>query len=250
MISNRLFFLSASALLLLSACPRPAPLIDEPTKWKFSPDDTYKDTSPSPSPSLETAQEQKITSSTLAPFRWVTLDNGDIISDSFKLNFGPGSKGFEFAPGSKGFDFGPGSKGFNALNLRFDIRYPETLTNPSLPPFKVQQSALEAFGGPKIQELVIEFIRDNELYATATTIPLRPVIQVPASFTPGKYQLSVMLKTATHTQQLSWQQITVSSTAQTVLRVDIFGNTQTRPEDLDVGVLTKIEPFPIASIAP
>lgn len=255
MISKRSFFLSLSSLLLLSACPGSLPTIDgKPNEWNSEQklEDPYENLpKPESSPSPATASTQATqTRPVLAPFRWFTLENGDIISDSFKLNFGPGSKGFEFAPGSKGFDFGPGSKGFNALNLRFDIRYPETLTNPNLPPFKVQQSALEAFGGPKIQELVIEFIRDNTVYATATTIPLRPIIQVPASFAPGEYQLSVLLKTPTHTQQLSWQEITVSSTAQTVLRVDVYGDTQTRPEDLDVGVLTKIEPFPIASIAP
>lgn len=245
MTINRSLLLSASALLLLSACPA-----TPPTPFPTPIPTPFDIASPLPEESVTPATSRPSATSTLAPFRWVTLENGDIVSDSFKLNFGPGSKGFEFAPGSKGFEFGPGSKGFNALNLRFDIRYPEILTNSSLTPFKIQQSALEAFGGPKIQELVIEFIRDNQIYATATTIPLRPTIQVPASFAPGDYQLSVLLKTATHTQQLSWQQITITSTAQTVLRVDVFGNPTTRPEDLDVGVLTKIEPFPIASITP
>lgn len=241
---NRSLLLAASALLLLSACPATPPTINPTITPSPSP---FGAASPLPAESATPATYSQPISTSLAPFRWFTLENGDIISDSFKLNFGPGSKGFEFAPGSKGFEFGPGSKGFNALNLRFDIRYPEILTNPSLPPFKVQQSALEAFGGPKVQELIIEFARDNQLYATATALPLRPLIEVPASFAPGEYQLSVLLKTATHTQQLSWQKVTVSSTAQTVLRIDVFGDTDTRPEDLDVGVLTKIEPFPIES---
>lgn len=250
MIINRSLFLSTSALLLLSACPNTPPTINgKPSEWTPTPTPYSATPYPESSPTPEIPSPQSI-SPTLSPFQWFTLENGDIISDSFKLNFGPGSKGFEFAPGSKGFEFGPGSKGFNTLNLRFDIRYPERLINPSLMPFKVQQNTTGAFGGPKVQELVIEFIRDNQVYATATTIPLRPIIQVPASFAPGEYQLSVLLKTATQTQQLSWQKITVSSTVQTVLRVDVFGDTETRPEDLDVGVLTKIEPFPIEPISP
>lgn len=247
MSNNHSLFLCSIALLFLSACPSPLPTLDGKPEELYP---SLRNTPPpkeSPSPEAVPAPSNP---PALAPFRWVTLENGDILSDSFKLNFGPGSKGFEFAPGSKGFDFGPGSKGFNALNLSFDIRYPDLLTNPALPPFTIQQSAVEAFGGPKIKELVVEFIRDNQVYATATTIPLRPIIQVPASFAPGEYQLSVLLKTETRTQQLSWQKVTITSTAQTVLRIHVFGDMQTRPEDLDVGVLTKLEPFPISPIEP
>lgn len=237
---NRYLLLASLALSLLTACPATTPLppIDVvPTPTVVPTPEVTPTPTPTPLAAIQTR-------AALEPLRWVQLENGDIVSDSFKINFGPGSKGFEFGPGSKGFEFGPGSKGFNALNLRFDIRYPEALTDPSLAPFRVQQSAVQAFGGPKIEEVVIEFIRDNQLYATATALPRRPVIEVPASFAPGDYQLSVLLKTATQSQQLSWQRLTLTDNAQTVLRVDVFGNRETRPEDLDVGVLTKSEPLP------
>lgn len=234
---NRQLLIASLALSLLSACPTESPEILPTPEMTVEP-------TVSPTPSITpTPLAAAQTVATLEPLKWVRLENGDIVSDSFKLNFGPGSKGFDFGPGSKGFEFGPGSKGFNALNLRFDIRYPEILTDPSLAPFTVQQSAL-AFGGPKIQEVVIEFIRDNQVYATATAIPRRSIIEVPASFAPGDYQLSVLLKTATHTQQLSWQRLTLTDSRQTVLRVDVYGDTDTRPEDLDVGVLTRTEPLP------
>lgn len=257
---NRYFYrrslFATLALSLLTGCifmgPEPDVLpvpegtatpFTEPTPTPFSSEGQVS----TPAPVSSTSSSVASSEDALPPLKWVTLENGDILSDSFKLNFGPGSKGFEFSPGSKGFDFGPGSKGFQGQNLRFDIRYPSTLTNTSLRPFTVQQSALEAFGGPRVQELVIEFIRDNQLYATATALPRRPVIEVPASFIPGEYQLSVILKTATQSQTLSWQRLTLTDNAQTVLRVDVFGNSDTRPEDLDVGVLTKTEPIEIVS---
>ncbi len=148
------------------------------------------------------------------------------------FEFGPGSKGFEFGPGSKGFEFGPGSKGFNLL---FDIRYPDALTRDTSA-FRVQQTT-------ELQELVIEFIRDNQLYATATALPVRPVIGVPARFEAGTYQMSVLLKTGETARQISWKQLTIEENKKTTLKISVFGDQNTRPEDLDIELVSKREDF-------
>lgn len=222
----------ALSLCLLTACPRdieppigPSSAPVQPTPTPFS---------PSPEPSLAIGNPMP----SVPPLEVQELANGDLISDSFKLEFGPGSKGvkMEFGPGTKGprLEFGPGTKG--PKNLLFDVNFPELLLNPDVEPFSVQQLAI---GGLLLQELTLEIVRDNQVYATAKALPRRSDFQVAARFHPGLYSVAVVAETSTGPLQMSWNQIEILTDFNAELKVSVFGEQTARPEDLDIEVLSR-----------
>lgn len=223
--------LAATGLILASGCPE-KPIIS-PT--------------PTPSPFVSPTPTPQSTTDPLGPLAVVELANGNLVSDSFKLEFGPGSKGIklevvdpnEFGPGSKGprTEFGPGTKG--PKNLEFNVQLPQGLTSSSLPGFSVQQLAVG--GGLFLNQLQVEFIRDNQLYATASILPRRPELNVEARFHPGEYSIKVIAQTVKGPLTMSWSQVEVLRDFDTALKVEVFANPDgvAKPEDLDVEILTQ-----------
>ncbi len=223
----------ALSLLLLSACPREVLIVKPPAPFTTP--------TPGPSPLAPTATPTPtplITPPPLPPLDVLELANGDLVSDSFKLEFGPGSKGvkLEFGPGTKGptTEFGPGTKG--PQNLTFNLNFPDPLTNPGLMPFKIQQSAL---AGGFLSTLTLEIVRNNLLYATATAQPLRNAFQIPARFHPGSYTISAVAQTSSGPLRVSWNQFTVLPEFNAELKVAVFAQNTTRPEDLDIEILSR-----------
>ncbi|PKL77140.1 MAG: hypothetical protein CVV27_06675 [Candidatus Melainabacteria bacterium HGW-Melainabacteria-1] len=222
----KLTLTALAASLVLSACP-PDPVLTPPIPTS-SPEQTPTPT-PTPSPSL-------------GPLALIELANGNIVSDSFKLEFGPGSKGvkLEFGPGTKGprTEFGPGSKG--PKNLEFNVTLPEGLTNPDIAPFSVSQLAIG--GALFLNQLQVEIIRDNQLYATASIKPRRQRFEnIEARFHPGSYSIQVVAQTVKGPLTMSWSRIEVLQNYDAELKIEVFAdpNGVTKPEDLDVEILTQ-----------
>ncbi|MEZ0372002.1 MAG: hypothetical protein ACAI44_23125 [Candidatus Sericytochromatia bacterium] len=215
-----------AACLLLAACIKPIDPVPYPTPYP-TPSDTPTPTA-TPDPSL-------------GPLQVVELANGNLVSDSFKLEFGPGSKGvkLEFGPGSKGtkLEFGPGTKG--PKNMEFNIELPQALTNPEIEPFAVAQLAVG--GALFLNQLKVEFIRDNQLYATASILPRRQTLEVDAKFHPGSYAIQVVAQTVKGPLQMSWSKLEILPDYKASLKVEVFAdpNKTTKPEDLDVEILTQ-----------
>ncbi|MGV3525121.1 MAG: hypothetical protein ACO1RX_12895 [Candidatus Sericytochromatia bacterium] len=212
---------------LLTACPNESVLVPYPT-----PSSGFTATpTPTPTPWVTPEPEPSL----LTP---IELANGDLVSENFKLEFGPGSKGIklDFGPGTKGprTEFGPGTKG--PKNLTFDIEFPDGLVNPALMPFSVQQLAV---GGPYLNQLKVEFVRDNQLYATASVLPREDEVGVSAPFHPGTYSIAVVAQTVQGPLTMSWRQIEILPDYDAELRIEIFGDNGVKPEDLDIEVLSK-----------
>lgn len=230
----------ATVCLLLTGCPPQNNVLPTSTPSAIS------TPVPTPTPITNTSPGP------LGPLQVLELPSGDLVSDSFKLEFGPGSKGIklEFGPGTKGpdgLDFGPGTKGprlefgpgtKGPQNMDFNITLPEGLTSPAVEPFSVQQVSAIA---PFLTELSIEFIRDNQVYATATVLPRRPLLNLDARFHPGIYSIRVIAKTGAGPLQMSWSRVEVLPDFDTELKVSVFADpTKTvKPEDLDVEILTR-----------
>lgn len=230
MKTKLLLLLATSLTLGVFACRPPETLVPPP------PDGT-----PSPIPTASISPVPTVTPTPTAPpspFQITELENGDLVSDSFKLEFGPGSKGIklDFGPGTKGpeLEFGPGTKG--PQNLTFNIGFPNPLTNPNLQPFQVKQLGL---GGGLLNQLSLEIVRENLLYAKATVLPLRNNIEVPSRFHPGDYSVSVVANTATGPLRMSWSQFKVLAEYNAELKVSVFGENVAKPEDLDVEIVSR-----------
>lgn len=236
---------------VLTACPflSPEPISSPTPEPLSSPSvETYPTVEPTilvtPTPTVTASGSGGLgglgggSSNPLPPLQVTELDNGDLISDSFKLNFGPGSKNvkLDFGPGSKpvSLEFGPGSKG--PQNLDFRIDFPSVLTNPNLDAFSLQQLGI---GGALLNQLNLEIIRDNLLYATAEALPRRSEIEVPARFHPGTYSVSVVAQTVNGPLQMSWSKFEVLPDFNAELKVSVFGEANAKPEDLDIEVLSR-----------
>ncbi len=232
----------AACCLLLSACPAKEPMNPFPNPI----------VTPTPTPTPLATPSAVSSPGPLGPLQVLELANGDLVSDSFKLEFGPGSKGIklEFGPGTKGPDgleFGPGSKGPRTefgpgtkgpQNLDFDITMPAGLTSTAVQPFSVQQMSVAT---PFLTQLKIEFIRENQLYATATVLPRRPEIKLDARFHPGTYTIRVLAQTGVGALLMSWSRIEVLPDFDTELKVSVFADPRKvfKPEDLDVEILSR-----------
>jgi hypothetical protein len=172
-----------------------------------------------------------------APFYRLEFGPG---SKGLEQRFGPGSKGLEnlkqlFGPGSKGLEelktrFGPGSKGFE--NLRFSINFSDLLVRPDIQSFSTQQVRTQ------VERLRVELVYENLLYATATVLPSASSVTFATTVLPGRYSISVFAEGNFPPLQVSWQQLEVLPDYTAELRVALVANT-TRPEDLDVEVLTR-----------
>jgi hypothetical protein len=141
----------------------------------------------------------------------------------YRLEFGPGSKGLEQR-------FGPGSKGFE--NLRFSINFSDLLVRPNIQSFSTQQVRTQ------VERLRVELVYENLLYATATVLPSASSVTFATTVLPGRYSISVFAEGNFPPLQVSWQQLEVLPDYTAELRVALVANT-TRPEDLDVEVLTR-----------
>lgn len=163
------------------------------------------------------------------------------------LEFGPGSKGLEttpFGPGSKGLEqtFGPGSKGLE--NLKFDVNFQETLVRSGLSSFNTKQNT----GGPLIQRLRIELVRNNQLYAVANILPALPIVRFGARVHPGRYSMFTLAENGNGPAvQMSWSQVEITETQGAQVRIAVYSSGQ-RPEDLDIELLTR--KIPIAEPSP
>lgn len=231
---RNLLFSCLTLGLLLSACPAKQP-------------DIFPSPVPSDSPSPQISPTPFVTpipaptpqpSSSLPPLEVIELPDGNLVSDSFQLTFGPGSKGvsLDFGPGTKGpeLDFGPGSKG--PQNLTFQVAFAPALTDPNLSPFQVQQLM---GAGTMLSRLELEIIRSNLVYAKAEVLPRRSEISVPARFHPGSYSIAVVAQTPVGPRQLSWNQLEILPEFNAELRVAMYGDEGVKPEDLDVEVLSR-----------
>jgi hypothetical protein len=184
------------------------------------------------------------------PFPLESVAPADRINGGFfLLEFGPGSKGLEntpFGPGSKGLEqtFGPGSKGLE--NLKFEVNFQETLVRSGIAGFNTKQT----LGGPLIQRLRIELVRDNQLYAVANVLPAQPVVRFGARVHPGRYSMFTLAENSNGPAvQTTWSQVEISETQGAQVRISVYSSGQ-RPEDLDVELLTRKIPIVEPTAAP
>jgi len=222
-----------SLALLLAACPKhPEPVYTPPTPSPiFTPSPSFT-SSPTPVNSPSSGPTP------LPPLQLTELPDGNLISDSFRLEFGPGSKGvkLEFGPGTKGpeLEFGPGTKG--PQNLELQLEFPDLLVNTGLQGFQLQQQAL---AGVALSQLNLEIVRDNQLYATAKALPRRSKMTIPARFHPGTYSISVLTETASGTRHLSWNQLEILPEFNAQLKVAVYADSGLRPEDFDIELVSR-----------
>lgn len=218
--------------LLLTACPGKDPGVITPYPTPI------QTPTPTPTPTLTPLPTPNPTPGAL---NVIELANGNLVSDSFKLDFGPGSKGvkLEFGPGSKGAktEFGPGTKG--PKNIEFNVSLPANLTNPNLAPFSVAQLGIG--GGAFLNQLKVEFIRTNQLYATASILPRRESLEVEAKFHPGVYSVQVVAQTANGPLTMSYSRFEVLPDYKAAFKVEVFSDkaNAVKPEDLDVEILSQ-----------
>jgi len=220
-------------LFVLPACPvteGPTPFpTPYPTPYAPTPTSTTEDIEPTPQPEPISSSLIGTGVKPLPAFAFSEQANGDIYSDSFKLEFGPGSKNvkLEFGPGSKpvSLEFGPGSKG--PQNLNINLGFPKVLVDPTLQPFSIQQLAL---GGTLFDQLNVEISRDNQLYATASVLRRREQMSVPARFHPGVYTIAVVAQTKDGPRQMSWSKMEILPEYNAELKVSVFGAATRNPK--------------------
>jgi len=236
-----------SALTLLTACPRqPEP---GPVFPSTPPPTPMISTTPSAAPTPDVGP----TATPLpqrTPFPLESVAPADQIKgEFFLLEFGPGSKGLEttpFGPGSKGLEqtFGPGSKGLE--NLKFDVNFQETLVRSGITGFNTKQTS----GGPLIQRLRIELVRNNQLYAVANILPALPIVRFGARVHPGRYSMFTLAENGNGPAvQMSWSQVEITETQGAQVRIAVYSSGQ-KPEDLDIELLTRKIPIVEPTAAP
>jgi hypothetical protein len=243
-------------LLSLTACPDGVqqPPVPTPIPEETPPTPTV---TPTPEPISEPTPEPTPTPIAAPVFRedqdsaLTALFSTNVTASFYRLEFGPGSKGLEerFGPGSKGLEnikqlFGPGSKGLEELktrfgpgskgfeNLRFSIKFSDLLVRPDISSFTTQQTRTQ------VERLRVELVYENLLYATATVLPSAASVSFATTVLPGRYSISVFAEGNFPPLQVSWQQLEVLPDYTAELRVALVANS-TRPEDLDVEVLTR-----------
>jgi hypothetical protein len=232
--ANFVFGFLALGMLVAACGPNPSEYIPPTPNPYISP-------TPTPTPFGVPTPQVTSTPNNLGSFQLTELANGDLVSDSFKLQFGPGSKGIklDFGPGTKGprTEFGPGTKG--PKNLEFNVQLPAVLVSSEIQPFSVQQAALG--GSLFLNQLQVEFIRENQVYATASILPRRPSLEVPAQFHPGTYSIQVVAQTAKGPLTMSWSRLQILPEYKAELKIEVFAdpNTALKPEDLDVEILSQ-----------
>lgn len=234
------------ALALFTACPRqPEP---SPISPGVSPTPMVSVT-PVAAPTPEMSPTATPTPQR-TPFPLTSVAPEDRISgEFFLLEFGPGSKGLEttpFGPGSKGLEqtFGPGSKGLE--NLKFDVNFQETLVRSGISGFNTKQTA----GGPLIQRLRIELVRNNQLYAVANILPALPIVRFGARVHPGRYSMFTLAENGNGPPvQMSWSQVEITETQGAQVRIAVYSSGQ-KPEDLDIELLTRKIPIAEPSAVP
>jgi len=231
-LKKRTLLLGCCSWVLLTGCPQtPNPINIYPTPYS-TPSDPITPT-PYGYPTPESTPEPVLTPSPeptpipqpqRTPFPLTQL-TAQLTGDYYQMQFGPGSKGLETT-------FGPGSKGLE--NLVIFVNFQQNLIRKDLPSFKTQQFS----GPPLIERLRVELVRDNQLYAAATVLPALPIVTFGSRIHPGRYSVFTLIESKnTSPVMLSWNQIEVTETTGTKLRIDVFAGGQ-KPEDLDVAVLT------------
>lgn len=240
-----------SALTLLTACP------SQPDPGPIFPSTPPPIPMTTATPNAAPTPDAVPTATPLpqrTPFPLESVSPEDRINgEFFLLEFGPGSKGLEttpFGPGSKGLEqtFGPGSKGLE--NLKFDVNFQDTLVRSGITGFNTKQTS----GGPLIQRLRIELVRNNQLYAVANILPALPIVRFGARVHPGRYSMFTLAENGNGPAvQMSWSQVEITETQGAQVRIAVYSSGQ-KPEDLDIELQTRkipiVEPSASASPAP
>lgn len=241
MIKVSRFLPSILLISVFSGCPGPGPgpIVPYPTPEPYQVIPSIEPSNepiPTPTPTVFAAP-------TPIPELMISeLQNGDLVGEAFQLQFGPGSKGvrLDFGPGSKGTrqEFGPGTKG--PRNLELNITLPEALLAADSNGFLIKQ--LSELGGTLfLKALKVEFIRENELYASASFLPRRSEFKIAAKFHPGQYTVKVFTDTPAGTANATWSRLDILPEYDAELKVELFTSKTAnfKPEDLDVEVLTQ-----------
>ena len=64
-------------------------------------------------------------------------------------------------------------------------------------------------------------------------------MSVPARFHPGVYTIAVVAQTKDGPRQMSWSKMEILPEYNAELKVSVFGAANTKPEDLDVEILSR-----------
>jgi len=119
-----------------------------------------------------------------------SITNYLVVEDTYKIDFGPSSKGIlSFGPSSKGVSlFGPSSKGITNFNI--DVNLPDTIVRNDLATFKTA-SVSDLLN---IDYFVIQVIKGNETLAEIKVLPTQKNIKIGMSAEPSLYKINVIAK--------------------------------------------------------
>lgn len=192
-----IYWILGSSLMLVG-CPQPQLPIINP--------------SPAPSPSA-----------TPIPFPSpkILTTPAPLLGDFYRVEFGPGSKGFGFGPGSKGFK-----------NVVFQVNFDKPLVRSDIAPFQVQQTST------LLKEVTLEIIQQNELVATVTVKPAAAQIRFESYLAPGIYQLRSIAQGNFADLTMNNGQLEVLDGFHAEIRV-MLHNRQSNPASLDIEILTR-----------
>ncbi|MFN4151046.1 MAG: hypothetical protein ACK4IX_08875, partial [Candidatus Sericytochromatia bacterium] len=184
-------------------------------------------------------------------------DSVPIISEDFRIDFGPGTKGItyfgpgtkgvsgfgpgskgvsEFGPGSKGVaEFGPGSKGIS--NLRFNINFSDTLTNNfNIQNFAIKNSLPEEFALNKLNLIVKKGeVQVAKIQTIPTSNNITFTLDLQTETNSDTYEV---LAQADNTFDVLEEKAFVKLESNTEIKVTLYAQ-EKRREDLDIAIRTK-----------
>lgn len=144
-----------------------------------------------------------------------------LVGDFYRVEFGPGSKGFGFGPGSKGFP-----------NVAFQVNFNQTLVRADVPPFQIKQATT------RLEMVTLEIIQQNERVAAVHVRPGAPQIRFGSYLAPGTYTLRSMAKGNFPSLTMSSGQLEILEGYHAEVRV-VLHDRLADPAALDIEILTR-----------
>lgn len=212
---NPIIYWILGSSLMLVGCPQPLTPTPIPSSSASSPPCTdARPCAPTPSPSPSPT-------ATPSPIPEIPTIPAPLLGDFYRVEFGPGSKGFGFGPGSKGFK-----------NVVFQINFDTPLVRPDILPFQIQQAPT------LLNEVTLEIIKQNELVATVKVKPAAAQIRFESYLAPGIYHLRSAARGNFADLTMTNGQIEVLDGFHAEIRM-MLHDRQANPAGLDIEILTR-----------
>lgn len=130
-------------------------------------------------------------------------------------------------------EFGPGTKGPGTIsdNLVFTVNFSDTLLQPALKGFKIQNL--------KLNDLIINLFKDNQNIITATVVPNQKLITFTTGVEPGIYKVFVKVENENPILEMSGSLIEVRQDYKTDVKVVLYTK-EIDENSLDIEILSRI----------